>query len=101
MDIPHGLLQLLSGLVPATRPSCVDRENLADHKITNELNAALEVDVLILSFCLETRSLLRSMTSVGWSCTFLLSSALVSSALERKNKHRILIIYSGYYITRV
>ncbi len=35
-------------------------------KITTELNAALEIDVLILSFCFNIRSLLRSMTSVGW-----------------------------------
>ena len=91
MDIPHGLLQLLSGLVPASRPSYVYRENGADCKITNKLNAALEADVLILSSCFEPRALLRSMTSVGWGCAFLPSSALKCQNKEilGKEKERI------------
>ena len=55
--------------MPATRPLGLDRGNGA------ELNAALEVDVLILSFYFHIRSLLRSVTSVGWGCAFLPSSA--------------------------
>ena len=80
LDIPRGFPQLLSGLVPATRPLGLDRGNGAVCKITTELNAALEVDVLLLSFCFDIRSLLRSMTSIGWGCAFLSSSVAKSAS---------------------
>ena len=79
LDIPRGFSQLLSGLVPATRPLGLDRGNGAVCKITTELNAALEVDVL-LSFCFDIQSLLSSMTSIGWGCAFLSSSAAKSAS---------------------
>ena len=51
--------------MPATRPLGLDRSKGAVCKITTEPNAVLEVNILILSFCFDIRSLLRSMTLVG------------------------------------
>lgn len=83
MDIPRGFAELLSGLLPATRPLDLDSErrgNEAVRKITTELTAALEVDVLILSFCFDIRSLLRSMKSAGWGCALLPRAAAISAS---------------------
>jgi len=60
LDIPRGFAELLSALLPATRPLGLDRGNGAICKITTVFTAALEVDVLILSFCFDIRSLLCS-----------------------------------------
>lgn len=80
MDIPRGFAELLSGLLPATRPLGLDRGNGAVCKVTTELTAALEVDVLILSFCFDIRSLLRSMKSAGWGCALLPRAAAKSAS---------------------
>jgi len=78
LDIPRGCAELLSILLPATRP--LDRGNGGVCKITPELTAVLEVDVFILSFCLAIRSLLRSITSVGYGNVFLPRSATNSAS---------------------
>lgn len=64
----------------ATRSLYLDRGNEAICQITTELNAALEVDVLILSFYFDIQSLLRSITSIGWNYVFLPSSTAKSAS---------------------
>lgn len=67
-----------------TRPLGLDRGNGAVCQITTEPNAILEVDIFILSFCFDIRSLLRSMILVGWTYIFL-SSSTTKSAFNVSN----------------
>lgn len=61
-DIPRGFTKLVTDVLPARRPLGLDRRrNGSVCKNTADITAALEVDVLILSFRLDIRSLLRRM----------------------------------------
>ena len=73
-DIPRGFTGLESDLLSAWRSLGLNRERRCNGSVcesTAKLITALEVDILILSLCLDIRSLLRMMILIGGSCTLL------------------------------